>query len=102
MGARRGGGGEPVLPEAPESASARPVASGMRTARLTLRCTNTAQRIIHRDRPGGLGPGRCGRDPANQNFGGHEIPTDSGVGHSDYWNKGQSLDAMGQIISGRW
>lgn len=43
-----------------------------------------------------------GRDPANQHFGGHEIPTDPGVGHSDYWEKGQSLDAMGRIISGKW
>ncbi|MDH6111778.1 hypothetical protein P3T36_002092 [Kitasatospora sp. MAP12-15] len=44
-----------------------------------------------------------GRDPSDAYFGGHQIPTDPGVGHSDYWNdKGKSLDAMGRIISGEW
>ncbi|MFG2825376.1 alpha/beta hydrolase [Kitasatospora sp. NPDC048365] len=44
-----------------------------------------------------------GRDPSNGNFGGHKIPTDPGVGHSDYWNNGgKSLDAMGLVISGKW
>ena len=41
-----------------------------------------------------------GMDPSDPHFGGQQLATDPNAGHSDYWDRKQSLDAMAKVVAG--
>lgn len=41
-----------------------------------------------------------GMNPSDPQFGGQSLATDPNAGHSDYWNRRESLDAMAQVVAG--
>lgn len=41
-----------------------------------------------------------GMDPSGPHFGGQQLATDPNAGHSDYWDRKQSVDAMAKVVAG--
>lgn len=41
-----------------------------------------------------------GMNPSDPHFGGRSLETDPNAGHSDYWDRPQSVDSIARVVAG--